>query len=222
VVDDIKAALEKSCPRTVSCADILAAAVREATLLITDGPFWPVPFGRKDGRISIDEEAEMVPHGHEDVTTLINFFESMGLDMQDLVPLSGAHTVGRASSGSFLNRLHNFEGTGKPDTSLNTTYLQLLKNKCRRTTDLVHFDVTTPTTFDNVFYKNLQNKEGLLTTDQELISDRRTAPFVEAMASKTFIFESDFSDAMVKLGNVQVLTGNEGEVRVNCNFVNPR
>lgn len=72
MIDEIKAALEESCPRTVSCADILVGATREASLFI-EGPFWPVPFGRKDGTISINNEAEMVPHGHENVTTLINF-----------------------------------------------------------------------------------------------------------------------------------------------------
>jgi peroxidase len=101
VIGDIKAALQESCPRTVSCADIVVAAARQASLSI-EGPDWPVPFGRKDGTISIEIEAEIVPHGHENVTTLINFFKSKGLGMQDLVFLSRAHTIGRASCGTFM------------------------------------------------------------------------------------------------------------------------
>ncbi|GLT69042.1 hypothetical protein SLA2020_412240 [Shorea laevis] len=158
VIDDIKAALEKSCPRTVSCADILATAAREATIH-AGGPFWLVPFGRRDGTISIDKEAEMVPHGHENVTTLINFFEAKGLDVRDLVTLSGAHTIGRASCGTFINRVYDFNGTGKPDPSLNAHYLPMLKKRCKRSTDLVHLDVITPTTFDTVYYKIFRGRQ---------------------------------------------------------------
>lgn len=88
VIDDIKAELEKECPETVSCADILAAAARDATVLL-GGEYWDVPLGRKDGRVSIGKEADIVPMGHDNVTTLLEFFQSMGLEVSDLVILSG-------------------------------------------------------------------------------------------------------------------------------------
>lgn len=88
MIDDIKKALEEKCPKVVSCADILTAAARDATLLLK-GPFWSNEYGRKDGRISIAQEAEELPNGHEDVTSLIEFYQSKGLSMLDLVVLSG-------------------------------------------------------------------------------------------------------------------------------------
>lgn len=140
--------------------------------------------------------------------------------MHDLVTLSGAHTIRRASCSTFLNRVNDFNGTGKPDPSLDATYMNLLKERCSQGTDLVNLDVTTPKMFDTVYYKNLQTRKGLLTMDQELYSDPRTTLLVDKMASHPRFFERRFSEAMVKLGNVGVLTGNEGEVRVNCNLVN--
>uniref|UniRef100_A0A803QHX6 Peroxidase n=1 Tax=Cannabis sativa TaxID=3483 RepID=A0A803QHX6_CANSA len=89
VIDDIKSEVEKNCPKTVSCADILTAAARDATVQ-AGGQYWAVDFGRKDGLVSIAEEAEsMVPMGRESITDLIMFFQSLGLDIDDLVSLSG-------------------------------------------------------------------------------------------------------------------------------------
>lgn len=220
LIDDIKAQLEKRCPTKVSCADILTAAARDATIL-AGGPFWEVPFGRKDGKISSASEANLVPHGHENVTSLLNFFQERGLDILDLVTLSGSHTIGRSTCNTFMDRLYNFNGTRKPDPSLNLSYLKLLRKRCNGVLDLVYLDVITPRSFDATYYTNLKRKVGLLSTDQSLFYDARTAPFVEAFATQPFLFTSQFAVSMVKLGNVQVLTRpNEGEIRVNCNYVN--
>lgn len=82
-------------------------------------------------------------------------------------------------------------------------------------------DAITPRTFDAVYYKNLQHKMGLLATDQMLVSDSRTSDIVATLASKPSIFYTQFALSMEKMGNTQVLTGEDGEVRVNCNVVNP-
>ncbi|KAL8188646.1 hypothetical protein R6Q57_029666 [Mikania cordata] len=55
IIDDVKAAVEDACPGVVSCADILALVARD-TIYQIKGPYWPVPLGRRDGRVSIASE----------------------------------------------------------------------------------------------------------------------------------------------------------------------
>ncbi|KAG5549154.1 hypothetical protein RHGRI_014502 [Rhododendron griersonianum] len=47
VIDAAKVEVEKICPEVVSCADILAVAVRDASFAV-GGPSWTVRLGRKD------------------------------------------------------------------------------------------------------------------------------------------------------------------------------
>uniref|UniRef100_A0A7N0ZW34 Peroxidase n=1 Tax=Kalanchoe fedtschenkoi TaxID=63787 RepID=A0A7N0ZW34_KALFE len=220
VMDDIKAAVEKHCPKTVSCADILTAAARDATVHV-GGPFWEVPFGRKDGKVSIGKEADTVPNGRENITALISYFNARGLNLLDLVVLSGSHTIGRSTCHSIKHRLYNFNGTRRPDPSLDFKYLYLLRKKCKSDYVYTDLDVTTPKTFDTVYYANLMKNKGLLSTDQLLYSDPRTASFVPLLATSPQLFDSQFAASMIKLGNVNVKTGKmDGEIRRNCNFLN--
>lgn len=57
------------------------------------GPYWGNVYGRRDGRVSIAQQAEALPKGRESITHLIDIFESMGLDILDLVVLSGKHAT---------------------------------------------------------------------------------------------------------------------------------
>ncbi|XP_074555683.1 peroxidase 7 [Curcuma longa] len=223
VIDDIKAELEKTCPETVSCADILVAAAREATRK-AGGPYWDNVYGRKDGRISISKEAEAVPStGRESITELIDFFDSLDLDILDLVVLSGAHTIGKATCGAIQHRLYNYGGVaGKSDPSIDSRYVNYLKRKCRRASTEVDFDPTTPTKFDNEYYRNLKRHMGLLATDQLLASDSRTESLVEGLASQEGVFKHQFAKSMKKLAETLMLEGDEGEVRINCNLVNKK
>ncbi|KAM6574956.1 hypothetical protein CsatA_023283 [Cannabis sativa] len=225
VIDDIKSEVEKNCPKTVSCADILTAAARDATVQ-AGGQYWAVDFGRKDGLVSIAEEAEsMVPMGRESITDLIMFFQSLGLDIDDLVSLSGAHTIGRSSCESLQHRLFNYSQNQPLDGTINSKFADYLQRKCRWSTDhYVQLDSQTPSKFDNEYFFNIKyRKTGVLSTDQLLASDSRTSYIVETLANNdgSYTFNQQFQKSMKKLGNVQVLTGrNQGEIRANCNFVN--
>ena len=53
-------------------------------------PMWNVFTGRKDGRVSLSSEATTdMPSPFSNFTTLLSQFQSHGLDMMDLVTLSG-------------------------------------------------------------------------------------------------------------------------------------
>ena len=133
----------------------------------------------------------------------------------------GAHTTGRASCGSIQYRLYNYQGSGKPDPCIDPKYLNFLQRKGRWASEYVDLDATTPGAFDYVYYRNLKKNMGLLSTDQLLYSDPRTSPIVSALAAAPYIFKHQFAVSMAKLGNIEVLTGqDEGEIRTNCNFVN--
>ncbi|XVE95706.1 hypothetical protein REPUB_Repub02eG0122500 [Reevesia pubescens] len=105
VMDDIKAELEKFCPATTSCTNILTAATRDAPFFLR-GSYWMVPYGRKDSRISSAKDADMVPMGRETITTLLELFQCRDLNVIDVIVLSGAHTLRRAARGAIQYRLN--------------------------------------------------------------------------------------------------------------------
>lgn len=81
-------------------------------------------------------------------------------------------------------------------------------------------DPTTPRTFDNVYYQNLQQGKGLFTSDQVLFTDARSNGTVNAWATSSQAFNKAFVEAMTKLGRVGVKTGANGNIRRNCGVFN--
>ncbi|KAL9227983.1 hypothetical protein vseg_003611 [Gypsophila vaccaria] len=221
VIDAIKKKVERRCPGIVSCADILTAAARDATYIV-GGPFWSNEYGRLDGLVSIAGEAEAAPNSQESVSSLIEFYQYLGLSTLDLVILSGAHTIGKSSCGSFLPRLYNFQGTRRPDPSINPKYLNYLKRKCTNQTQYADLDPITPNKFDNSYFTILQKNMGLLYTDQILNNDHRTARLVNSFATQPDSFPYLFASSMVKLGGVLGDAEEDGEIRLQCSRVNSR
>jgi peroxidase len=139
--------------------------------------------------------------------------------------ISGAHTIGRGQCQFFVNRLYNFSNTGNPDPTLNTTYLQTLRSICPNNgpgTTLANLDLTTPDTFDSKYYSNLKIGKGLFSSDQELFSTSGadTIAIVNSFNNNQTLFFENFKASMIKMGNVGVLTGSQGEIRKQCNFIN--
>lgn len=117
VVAKIKSQVEKVCPGIVSCADIVAIAARDSTVIVSNrkffpfplsffvqcfvetvvnflqlgGPFWNVKLGRRDSKTASLSAANsgVIPPPTSTLSNLINRFNSKGLSVKDMVALSG-------------------------------------------------------------------------------------------------------------------------------------
>ncbi|XP_071711691.1 peroxidase 5-like [Rutidosis leptorrhynchoides] len=223
VIDNAKAKVEALCPGVVSCADIVAFAARDS-FEITGGLGYDVPAGRRDGRVSLIAETRALPSPNSNLNQLTQLFASHGLSQEDMVTLSGAHTIGRAHCTSFVSRLYNFSSSANQDPSLNTLYASKLKQECPKGSQDVNLVVpmnpSSPTISDTGYYVDVLNNRGLFTSDQSLLTSTSTANQVNKNAMDPLLWKRKFTDAMVKMGKIGVLTGSQGEIRRKCRVIN--
>lgn len=212
-----------NCRNKVSCADILTMATRDVVNL-AGGPQYDVELGRLDGLSSTAASVGgKLPHPTDDVNKLTSLFAKNGLSLNDMIALSGAHTLGFAHCTKVFNRIYTFNKTTKVDPTVNKDYVTELKASCPRNIDprvAINMDPTTPRQFDNVYYKNLQQGKGLFTSDQVLFTDRRSKPTVDLWANNGQLFNQAFINSMIKLGRVGVKTGSNGNIRRDCGAFN--
>eukprot|EP00253_Pinus_taeda_P016077 PITA_16077 len=215
----IKSILEEKCPGIVSCADIIALAARDAVVL-TGGPDWQVPTGRRDGRISLATLAVLnLPQPEFSASQLTQNFLDHGLSQDEMITLSGAHTIGFAHCSSFMNRLYSFNLTTAIDPSLDPLYAVWLKQLCPRNgspSTRVPLDPATPFRFDNSYYQILDYKKGLLASDQQLHENVFTQFVTTSHIHDSNLWKFKFVNAMVHMSSLDVQTGLLGEIRRNC------
>lgn len=228
VIDDAKAKIEGKCPGVVSCADILALAARDAVDQ-SGGPRWEVPLGRRDGRVSSASDAANMPSPLDSISVLKQKFAAKGLSSYDLSILTGAHTIGQTECRFFSYRLYNYSASGQPDPSISPDYLQTLQQLCPQNGDglkKVALDSGSQTRFDTNFYTNVRQGKGVLESDQRLMSDSFTANQVRSYSGLVggilglSGFYADFADSMIKMGNIEVKSGTQGEIRKVCSAFN--
>ncbi|KAK7396116.1 hypothetical protein VNO78_16896 [Psophocarpus tetragonolobus] len=221
LIDEVKQTLEDACPSTVSCADIITLATRDAVAL-SGGPKYDVPTGRRDGLVSNINNVN-IPGPNSLVSVISQFFEkNLGLTTQEMVTLFGAHTVGVAHCSFFANRLSS--SGGKPDPTMDPALSAKLVKLCSSSRDdpATPLDQKTSFLVDNEFYKQILAKKGVLQIDQQLALDTNTKGFVSDFASNEDRFQKGFANAMVKMGKIDVLIGNQGEIRKKCSIFNNR
>lgn len=224
VIDKVKAALESACPGMVSCADILALAARDAVML-SGGPYWKVLLGRRDSLNANQTAAnDDLPSPLSTVAELAEKFAAVGLSIEDMITLSGSHTIGKARCITFRDRLFNHKASGMPDPAIQSDFLTSLQSLCPtqgNNDTLAVLDVQSPVTFDNGYYKNLVRGQGLLDSDELLYTTPGiTRNLVIYYLTHQQAFFEKFAIAMQKLGNIKLLTGPNGEIRKNCRLVN--
>lgn len=231
VIDEIKCILEEACPHTVSCADVLAIAARDSVAL-RGGPWWNVYLGRKDSlKASFNGANQFIPIPNSSLETLIANFKVQGLDIGDLVALSGSHTMGKARCVSFRQRIYDSNSEEESveyyrhsdRTKIFTRVLQSICPQSGRDNAIAPLDYKTPTRFDNHYYRNIVEGKGLLQSDNVLVSqdyEGEIRKHVWGYAKDQQHFFESFANSMIKMGNINVLTGQEGEVRKSCRFVN--
>ncbi|CAL4957037.1 unnamed protein product [Urochloa decumbens] len=219
---DAKKQLESACPGTVSCADILAFAARDASNILSAGLInYGVPSGRRDGVSSAASDAtQALPPPFAELSRLTELFAAKGFTPDELVTLSGAHSVGRAHCGSFAQRI-------RPNVSdtMDAEYGARLQRQCPADGSgdgavAVDQDQATPAGLDNRYYRNVLAGKVLFNSDWALISDNTTRRMVEENAADQARWAAKFIDTMRKMGALDVLTGDQGEIRRFCNVTN--
>ncbi|KAL8116682.1 cationic peroxidase 2-like [Apium graveolens] len=226
VIEDAKTQLEAACPGVVSCADILALAGRDSTVAV-GGLTYKVPTGRRDGLVSLASDTANLPRFTDSVSVQKQKFSDVGLSAQDLVTLVGGHTIGTVACQFVSYRLYNYTGAGDVDPSIDSAFVSTLKSLCPQNGDgnkRIALDYGSGDNFDNSFFKNVQNNRGIMESDQSLWQDSTTKNFVRrfigirGLAGLTLNVE--FGKAMIKMTNIGVKTGTDGEIRKVCSKIN--
>ncbi|KAL5546193.1 hypothetical protein UlMin_005880 [Ulmus minor] len=220
-VNTIKAAIEKECPQTVSCADIVALSARDGIVML-GGPRIEMQTGRKDSKESYEADVEdFLPNHNDSISLVLSRFQSIGLDVEGTVALLGAHSVGRVHCVNLVQRLYP-----TVDPSLDPHYAVYLKGRCPSPDPnpeevlYARNDRETPMILDNMYYKNVLNHKSLLLVDQQLASDPITLPFVQKMADDNGYFHDQFARAIRVMSENNPLSDDLGEVRKDCRYVN--
>ncbi|KAK4400063.1 Lignin-forming anionic peroxidase [Sesamum angolense] len=217
VIEAAKREVERICPGVVSCADILTLAARDASVAV-GGPSWTVRLGRRDSTTANRAQANSdLPSPFSTLDGLISSFANKGLTAREMVALSGSHTLGQAQCFLFRGRIYS------NGTDIDPGFASTRRRQCPQSggdSNLAPLDLVTPNSFDNNYFKNLQQRKGLLQSDQVLFSGGSTDSIVSEYIRSPQTFARDFANAMIKMGEIQPLLGQSGIIRRVCNAIN--
>ncbi|GAQ79820.1 L-ascorbate peroxidase [Klebsormidium nitens] len=162
----IKKKIDAQSPVPIGFADLVALAGARS-VKVTGGPDIKIPVGRPD--VTVADPPGMLPSETLTADGLKKLFADNGYSVQDLVALSGAHTIG-------ISRTHPPVGLPldiiSPNT-FDTKYFQLLLNP--------------------------EKPLGFFPSDNALVTDPETKAYVVKFANDKQAFFKAFSDAYLKL-----------------------
>ncbi|KAL0545005.1 hypothetical protein IC582_020139 [Cucumis melo] len=220
-VNKIKQVLENECPNTVSCADIMALAARDAIVLL-GGLEMEMKTGRRDSKESYGEMVEeFIPNHNDSLSLVLSRFQDIGIDAEATVALLGAHSMGRVHCVNLVNRLYP-----TVDPTLDPNHALYLKKRCPnpnpdpKAVQYARNDLESPLVVDNNYYRNVLDHKALLLVDQKLGSSPITLPYVQQMASNNTYFLAQFARALLLLSENNPLTDDQGEIRKDCRRIN--
>lgn len=110
-----------------------------------------------------------------------------------------------------------------PDPTLDPDLASTLRQECPANSNddpIIVMDRFSPAVLDNKYYLGLLQNRGLFTSDQTLLTNELTRMQVVSNAEKPYLWEKRFVQSIIKMGEIEVKTGDEGEIRKKCAFVN--
>ncbi|OEL37419.1 Peroxidase 2 [Dichanthelium oligosanthes] len=227
-----------------SCADILVFAGRDAADILSAGNiFYTLTGGRKDGVSSSASFADAnLPAPTFGVDALKNNFAAPGhgFTTEELVVLSGAHSIGVAHLSSYQDRLGADATPIDPDFQaalIKVTPPDLLKkgqnptvpNNARDASSAFRKDAAYDPValgvnpkrgvLDNSYYHNNLVNKVLFESDWVLRTDGEAAGKLQEYRDNATAWNLDFIDAMKKLSGLRA-QGKTLEIRKNCRLTN--
>ena len=164
------------------------------------GPDIPIKFGRLDHT----DDSDVPPNGRlpdaaKGTPHLRDIFYRMGFNDQEIVALSGAHSLGRCHGDR-----SGFEGPWvHTPTRFSNTYYRLLINE----------DWKLKTNTQGIQqYRDEEDELMMLPTDYALIGDKEMLPWVEKYADDKELFFDHFSKVFAKLIELGIQRDEEGNV----------
>ncbi|XP_028557099.1 probable peroxidase 26 [Dendrobium catenatum] len=157
------------------------------------------------------------------------YVETGLLDLQNLPETksshAGAHSVGMTHCSNIQDRLYNFNGTGRPDSSMDPNFLAQLKKKCppgSKENKKVYLNPASGRnySFESSYYKRVLKHQAVFTEDQQMITTSDGIRIAHEFAAGFEDLRKFFALSMTRMGGLGVLTGKQGEIRRSCRYTN--